>query len=181
MHRSISAALLSIAIALGGASAQAAPIVERSGQVFHVKACSTPTKSGTAYCHAHIVTDSQGNALVRNAASGTPSGYGPADLRSAYNITGTGSQAKVIAIVDAFGYSGAESDLAVYRAQYGLPACTTANGCFTKYNQRGVTGSYPANDTGWSEETALDLDMASAMCPNCKIILVEADTSNLPD
>jgi subtilase family serine protease len=121
--------------------------------------------------------------LVRNAASGPlPGSYGPADLRAAYNVTGTGSQATVIAIVDAYGYSGAESDLAVYRAQFGLPACTTANGCFAKYNQRGVKGSYPANDTGWSEETALDLDMASAMCPNCRIILVEADsptTANL--
>ncbi len=44
-----------------------------------------------------------------------------------------------------------------------------------------MKGSYPANDTGWSEETALDLDMASAMCPNCKIILVEADAATSPD
>jgi subtilase family serine protease len=127
------------------------------------------------------VTDSRGNALVRNAASGTPAGYGPADLRSAYNVTGTGSQATVIAIVDAKGYAKAEADLAVYRAQYGLPACTTANGCFAKYNQRGVQGGYPADDAGWSDETALDLDMVSAMCPNCKIILVQADSATSAD
>ena len=57
----------------------------------------------------------------------------------------------------------------MYRAQYGLPACTTANGCFKKVNQNGVQGSYPRDDTGWAQESALDLDMASAMCPGCKI------------
>jgi subtilase family serine protease len=67
----------------------------------------------------------------------------------------------------------------VYRSQFGLPACTTANGCFKKYNQNGVQGSYPREDTGWAQETALDLDMASAMCPNCHIILVEATNNSL--
>jgi len=81
----------------------------------------------------------------------------------------------VIAIVDAYGYAGAEADLAVYRAQYGLPPCTTANGCFIKRDQRGGT-AYPRANTGWAQEQALDLDMASAMCPNCKILLVQADT-----
>ena len=104
-----------------------------------------------------------------------PSGYGPADLRSAYNITANGTT--TIAIVDAYGYGNAEQDLAVYRAQYGLPACTTANGCFKKVNQNGVQGSYPAQNTGWAQEQALDLDMASAMCPNCKIVLVQATSA----
>jgi len=180
LYRFVSAALLTAALAFGGASAASAqPVraVQLSGQTFHVRACGDTVTPGKAVCHAHIVTDSHGALLVQNAGAVTPRGYGPADLRSAYNVTGTGSQATVIAIVDAYGYSGAEADLAVYRAQFGLPACTTANGCFTKYNQRGVKGSYPANDTGWSEETALDLDMASAMCPNCRIILVEADSA----
>jgi subtilase family serine protease len=67
--------------------------------------------------------------------------------------------------------------LAVYRSTYHLPPCTTANGCFTKLNQNGVKGSYPQNNTGWSQEAALDLDMASAMCPTCRIILVEANSA----
>jgi len=134
-----------------------------------------------ARCFAHVVTDRSGNYIIFNRGvvkrNVTPSGYGPADLRSAYKVTATGSSATTIAIVDAYGYKNAETDLGVYRSQFGLPACTTANGCFAKYNQNGVKGSYPRDNTGWSQETALDLDMASAMCPNCRIILVEATSA----
>jgi subtilase family serine protease len=111
------------------------------------------------------------------APNATPSGYGPADLRAAYNITGSGSSSITVAIVDAYGYNNAESDLAKYRAQFGLPPCTTANGCFRKVNQNGGT-NYPSQNTGWAQETALDLDMVSAMCPSCKILLVEASSAS---
>jgi subtilase family serine protease len=117
------------------------------------------------------------NASGLAMAALTPSGFSPSDLRSAYNVTGTGASSTVIAIVDAFGYPNAERDLGTYRSQFGLPACTTANGCFKKVNQRGVQGSYPTTNTGWSQETALDLDMASAMCPGCTLLLVEADSA----
>jgi subtilase family serine protease len=142
--------------------------------VRHAAVCPGPAAAGTARCHAHVVTDDRGQPL----ASSGPAGYNPADLRAAYNVTATGSSSTIIAIVDAYGYPNAESDLAVYRAQFGLPPCTTANGCFKKVNQNGVQGSYPRTDTGWGQESALDLDMASAMCPNCKLILVEASSSS---
>jgi subtilase family serine protease len=93
-------------------------------------------------------------------------------------VTGVGSASITVAVVDAYGYNNAESDLAVYRSQYGLPACTTANGCFKKVNQNGQQGNYPLQNTGWAQETALDLDMVSAMCPNCKILLVEATSAS---
>jgi subtilase family serine protease len=110
-----------------------------------------------------------------------PAGYGPTQLRSAYKIVASGSQTTTIAIVDAYGYTNAETDMGVYRSTFGLPACTSTNGCFAKYNESGVKGSYPAQNTGWAQETALDLAMASAMCPNCKIILVEANSATLAD
>ncbi len=159
------------------ASAQALAGVLKSGNVYHAAACPA-AGPGIAHCHARVVTDSKGNMLGRTAAPNvTPSGLSPVSLQQAYNVSpAAGSQATTIAIVDAYGYTNAESDLAVYRAQFGLPACTTANGCFAKYNQNGVKGSYPRGNTGWQQETALDLDMASAMCPNCRIILVEATT-----
>jgi len=116
-------------------------------------------------------------------AAGRPtgfSGYTPADLRSAYKITSNGSAGYTIAIVDAYGYPNAEADLATYRQRYGLPACTTANGCFRKVDQNGGT-NYPALNTGWAQETALDLDMASAMCPNCHMLLVEGNTDLVSD
>ena len=63
----------------------------------------------------------------------------------------------------------------MYRAAYGLPPCTTANGCFKKVSQYGTT-TYPPSNKGWAQEIALDLDMVSAICPQCKIVLVEAKT-----
>jgi subtilase family serine protease len=179
MYRILSAGVLSAGLMLGGASIASAEPVEHSGAVYHVAVCARLIRPGTARCHAHVVTDAAGRILSRDAgARVTPSGYGPSSLRSAYNITTTGSASTTIAIVDAYGYTNAEADLGVYRAQYGLPACTTANGCFAKYNQNGVQGSYPAQNTGWAQETALDLDMASAMCPSCKIILIEATSTS---
>jgi subtilase family serine protease len=103
---------------------------------------------------------------------------GAADLVSAYQLDTSRSPGAIVAIVDAFGYANAESDLAVYRSKYGLPPCTVASGCLTIVNQNGQTSPLPpdppANDD-WTGETALDLDMASAGCPNCKILLVQAD------
>ncbi|MDB5973008.1 MAG: peptidase [Hydrocarboniphaga sp.] len=154
---------------MAASAAHAAP--ER---VRHIAVCPAISEERMARCHSHVVVDNAGNLLETK----TPSGYGPSDLRSAYKITATGSSTTIVAIVDAYGYPNAESDLATYRSTYGLPACTTANGCFQKLNQSGSAGPYPKTNTGWSQETALDLDMASAMCPNCKLLLVEGNSSS---
>ena len=151
--------------------------LEHSGRVYHAAICPRGNPAGTARCFAHVVTDARGNPIngkVNPAA--TPSGYGPADIQAAYNIpAGTGSP--TVAIVDAYGYPNAEADLAVYRAQYGLPPCTKANGCLRIVNQTGGTKA-PRTDTGWDNEQALDLDMVSAACPNCKILLVQATSAS---
>ena len=81
-------------------------------------------------------------------------------------------------IVDAFDNPKVEADLAVYRATWGLPPCTTANGCFRKVNQRGGA-TPPLADAGWGVEIALDVQAVSAACPNCQILLVEADDPSL--
>ncbi|WP_307795323.1 Kelch repeat-containing protein [Actinacidiphila acididurans] len=106
-----------------------------------------------------------------------PTGYGPADLQSAYGLPADGGAGQTVAIVDAYDDPNAEADLAVYRSQYGLPPCTTANGCFTKVDQRGGT-NYPIADSGWAGEISLDLDMVSATAPNAHILLVEGDDSS---
>lgn len=179
MKRMIAAAFACAGIVSAAAAVASTEPVERSGNVYHVAVCAHLVPKGVARCHAHVVTDAAGKVWAMSAAPNiTPSGYSPSDLRSAYNLTDLGNSSTTIAIVDAYGYPNAEADLAVYRAQYGLPPCTTANGCFAKYNQKGIQGSYPTQNTGWSQETALDLDMASAMCPNCRIILVEAKTAS---
>jgi len=165
------------------ASATSAPAttvqLERSGNTYHKAVCSHSTPFGRARCFAHVVTDARGNVMrfTPSARSSGFSGYTPADFRSAYKIpAGAGSSTYTVAIVDAYGYPNAEADMNTYRAQYGLPACTTANGCFRKVDQRGGT-AYPAVDVGWDQEQALDLDMVSAMCPNCHILLVQGDDS----
>jgi subtilase family serine protease len=109
--------------------------------------------------------------------SGQIGGLSPANLRSAYDLPSSGGSGQTVAIVDAYNDPNAESDLKKYRANYSLSECTESNKCFKKVNQSGVVGSYPANSTEWSIEMSLDLDMVSAICPECHILLVEA-TSN---
>ena len=111
-----------------------------------------------------------------------PVGLGPADIQSAYKIAGLHAGGRTVAVVDAFDDPKAESDLATYRSAYGLAACTTANGCFRKVDQNGAASPLPATDYGWAEEISLDLDAISAACPDCHILLVEAngaDTTSL--
>jgi subtilase family serine protease len=154
------------------ASLNAAGVTGMAMRFQHARVCPS-AEPEAARCHSLVRVDAGGSPL----AAGTPRGYGPADLRAAYGITGTGSSSQTIAIVDAYDDANAESDLAVYRAQYGLPPCTTANGCFRKIDQNGGT-SYPRGDMGWAEEISLDLDMASAICPDCHILLVEAKSNS---
>jgi len=155
----------------GGAAlgARAAP-----SAVLHAPVCPGPGGEGDARCHARVVVDVNGNPHVTSG----PAGLSPADLQSAYALP-AGGAGQVIGIVDAYDDPNAESDLAVYRAQFGLPPCTTANGCFRKVNQNGGQGRYPRASQGWALEIALDLAMASATCPSCGILLVEAQTSSL--
>ncbi len=149
-------------------------------------ACALPAL-GRAQCFAIMDTMSvpagarPGAARPRAAAPGSVAGpnglhpYGAADLQAAYRLPSTLLGARqTIAIVDAFDDPNAAADLAVYRAANGLPACDTDFPCFAKVDQRGGT-SYPQTDPGWALEESLDVDMASAICPNCKILLVEAD------
>lgn len=140
-----------------------------------------------ASCNALVATDSQGQPLVTAAdqvsPSAPPRGYGPADLQAAYNLStlsGTQGANQTVAVVDAAGDPNIEADLATYRTQYGLPPCTTANGCLRIVNQTG-TGLPPSwlyQNPGWGIETALDLDMVSAACPACHILLVVANNAS---
>ena len=177
--------------AAGGASAGTSSTGSTGAAHGHGKvenACG-PAKPGFARCFAEARTDVHGGTGVRGPAAGhglnaaaaaLPQGFGPADLRSAYKLPSTGGANQTVAIVDAGDDPTAEADLAVYRTTYGLPACTTANGCFHKVDQRGATTPLPA-DQGWAVEIALDLDMVSAACPECKILLVEADSASFDD
>jgi subtilase family serine protease len=107
-------------------------------------------------------------------------GWHPADLQQRYGFPSSGS-GRTIAIVDAYDAPSVESDLGVYRRAFGLPPCTSLNGCFTKLNARGQAGAYPMANVPWAEETTLDVEVASAMCPSCKLVVVEADSARIDD
>ena len=134
--------------------------------------------SGAHHCHAHVRVTPDGEIIASAGPPGGPDGYGPAEIQSAYQIDPAKAKPATVAIVDAYGYANLESDLATYRAQFGLPACTIASGCLKIVNQNGATSPLPPNPPAsddWTIETALDVDMVSAMCPSCKILVVQAD------
>jgi subtilase family serine protease len=132
--------------------------------------CPGPAAEGTTRCHAWI---------LRPMASTAPTGLSPATIKSVYNFPTslTAGAGKTIAIVDAYDDPTAESDLNVFSQQYGLPACTTANGCFKKVNQTGGS-SMPRVNAGWALEISLDIQWAHAMAPGAHILLVEASSNS---
>lgn len=145
------------------------------------RVCPTATMPGELACDA-IGSDI---ALAPNAdpaatCADVPGCYGPSDLQAAYgiaNAAATKGHGMRIGIVDAFGYPRAASDLALYRQKFHLPACGTGNGCLTIVNTSGQRSPLPPANAQWDQEQALDLDMASAICPNCRLVLVETNGS----
>ncbi len=200
----LAAALIATLAFIGGAgSAQAARSPSSASSVSYFHSCGA-SGVGFAHCHAIVLVKSnKGNphnptpTPTTTAPTPTPTptgggggggptctttpggGYTPCDLISAYALpSATAGSGQTVGIVDAYDDPNAESDLNTYRSAFGLSACTTANGCFRKVNQSGGT-SYPQANGGWAQEISLDLDMVSAICPNCHILLVEASSSSL--
>lgn len=140
--------------------------------------CQAPS-AGYASCFAMKSTHvKQPAGLQANAVNpyATPSGFGPSDLLSAYKLASGGGSGQTVAIVDAYDDPNAASNLATYRAQYGLGTLTS--GQFKKVGQTGSTTSLPSADAGWAEEESLDVDMVSAIAPKANIILVEASSAS---
>ncbi|MGC8510285.1 MAG: S53 family peptidase [Acidimicrobiales bacterium] len=191
------AAVTSIGVAVGAA---AAPPPSAPGADV-APACPPAQNPGVAHCGALQLldpaqnwhgahADGRGGSKKPGGGGGStgPSGYFPSDLQSAYNLgaaisalsTATNPR-PLVAVVDAYNDPNAASDLATYRSQFGLPACTARSGCFTQVSQSGSTTNLPADNTSWSEEISLDLDMVSAICPACRIALVEASSASIAD
>jgi subtilase family serine protease len=156
------------------------PVLGGSGHGFghwFTGACTVPSiLGGQASCNADVASDASGAPLA--SATPPPTAYGPAQFHGAYNLPTTTATPTTIAIVDAFDDPKAESDLGTYDAAFGLPACTTANGCFRKVSQTG-SRFLPRSDSGWALEISLDVQIAHAICQNCKILLVEASSPSI--
>ncbi len=181
------AAMLSCVFLLGWATASAeTQVIEPLGSIHFKPVCPGPIASGYARCHSWVVVDRGGAAIISESSKvSPPRGYGPADLRAAYGIVNNGRPGTIVAIIAAYGYPNAERDLGVYRSTFGLPPCATANGCFARYGQSGGppddTSGLGANGLFWQMESALDIEMVSAMCGKCRVILVEANTDSYAD
>ncbi|MBV8064575.1 MAG: S53 family peptidase [Actinobacteria bacterium] len=171
----VGAVLITALVLVAGAAARPAdnPSLRLGG--FFSRVCPLATLLGESACSSVVVTDANGAPL----ASGSPpaGAYGPAQFHGAYNLPSSSSSPTTIGIVDAYDDPTIESDLGVYDNYYGLPACTTANGCFEKVNQTGGT-SYPLRNGGWALEISLDVETAHEICQNCKILLVEANSAS---
>jgi hypothetical protein len=128
----------------------------------------------------------------------------PANLQSAYfpgeQPEAPAGEPQTIAVVDAYNDPSAEADLNVYAGEFGLPPCTKANGCFKQVSETGGEASFnlPFPKTkaeleafakgtvhqketaeeaeGWALEIATDIEVAHAICQDCHILLVEADS-----
>ena len=178
-----SAVAVSVALVcagFGAASASALPGVGHGARLPvrgpSVKlGCATPSFDGALQCLGRVIRPTSQNGPQIMAG---PTGLGPSQIQSAYKLAGTDAAGRTVAIVDAYDDPNAASDLNTYRQAYGLPACTTSNGCFKKVNQNGATSPLPSGDYGWAEEESLDLDAVSAACPTCHILLVEASSAS---
>jgi fibronectin type 3 domain-containing protein len=202
------AAVTLAAIVLGGFAAGAAATAPRDdgsgaapGVGFHthtegrgeedVNVCSDALPAGQAHCLAHRRIDAAatarvparpGVALGASATLGNSGAYDPPFLQSAYNthtLSATAGAGETVAIVDAYDDPSVVTDLMNYRSFFGLPGCAGGS-CLTKVNENGGT-TYPAANSGWAQEISLDVDMVSAMCPNCNILLVEASSAYMSD
>jgi Ricin-type beta-trefoil lectin domain len=139
-----------------------------------VAACRQPRSTTMASC----------DLLTIHSKADTPTGYGPADLQDAYGLTALNAGARqTVAVVTAYDDPNAEADLATYRSTYGQAPCTAADTCFQKINQDGGSQppSTPPSGQNWADVTAADLDVISAACPNCRLLLVEANSSQITD
>jgi subtilase family serine protease len=181
--RRATAVVTGAVLALSGATAATAAQSVRNAAAPTAQAACAKAVAGHARCFALIRTDAPARmaAALADDANKPPPGFGSADLEAAYRLPIADGAGQTVALVDGYDDPTAASDLATYRAKEGLPACTTANGCFTKVNQEGQTGNYPQADGGWAVEISLDLDMVSTACPRCHILLVEGNSSLVTD
>ncbi|GAA1548603.1 peptidase S8 [Kribbella hippodromi] len=168
------------ALAVAGLTVQgavAAPAPYTAGK-HAAKVCSVVRSAHTAVCNAIKLVDANGVAPASAAPPST--GLTPTGLRDAYKLNGLSAGGRTVAIVDAYGYPNLERDLGVYRSQFGLSACTTANGCLRVIDQNGGT-ALPKFNAGWAGEQALDVDAVSAAAPDAKIIMVQAKSASFAD
>ena len=175
-------------LAIGGVAVAAGPAAASPGAApgapTHRAACGAVPR-GYATCLAELLVPAPAQGRRQPAIAGgafrrqstTPSGLSPAQIKGAYGFPTTGGSGQTIALVDAFDDPTIAGNLTTFSSEYGLPACTASNGCFTKVNQDGGT-TYPAATSGWDLEISLDVEWVHAIAPYAHILLVEASSNS---
>jgi IPT/TIG domain len=191
--------LTAVAVACASSNAFGAQPAHTSYRVQRLCGASDPA---TVACTAmRLVPDSQSEGVLQADAAreaeeaaagavpavdvGSPlEGFlTPSDLHAAYALPNETafSATQTVALIDAFDDPTAEADLGVYDGQFGLPACTAANGCFRKVNEQGRTAPLPPEQGRWAGEISIDVQMVHAICEDCRILLVEAESAGLSE
>jgi hypothetical protein len=167
-----------------------------AGSAFRVKhSCHAPRPGRAACLSMRLLVSSKTAAAPlakRHSRAGVranerskpyPGYLTPELLHDAYQLPNetAGAATQTIAVVDAFDDPTAEADLAVYDKEFGLPACTSENGCFEKVNQKGEAAPLPKVEGGWATEISIDVQMAHAICQNCHVLLVETKSEGFND
>ena len=176
----LSVGAIALIAAIPAAQAIAAPRPATKTAVHAKRVCAAPKVAGVAACLAMVRTNASGKPLVSPAL---PTGYGPAQFHTGYNLPTTAGSAQTIAIVDAYNQPNIVNDLKVYDSTYGLPKfkkckTKTQKSCFAVLNQSGKKKPLPANNTGWGLEISLDVETAHEICQNCRINLYEANSAS---
>jgi subtilase family serine protease len=174
------------------------PTAPKPGTVMYAigrRACAQTARKGIATCDADIrvevpaATAGQdgaqrfvvGDGATGKGTIGPAGGLTPGDLGTAYGLNESGGSGQTVGIVDAYNDPNIAADLTTFDTEYGLPACTTGNGCLRVVNQDGGT-TPPGNDeSGWSVEESLDVEAVHSVCHSCHIILVEANSNGNAD
>ena len=146
-----------------------------------VTACSNGS-STSASCHAQYRAD------VSPSTFGPVGGLQPADLQSAYGVTGSASSMggnQTVAVIIAYARNATmlSNDINQYRSQFGLGSCTPSNGCLQVVNMGQPCSLWSLSclqaEQNWGIEARLDSEIVSAICPSCHIMIVAAADNGL--
>lgn len=182
----VAAAVLLLVTGLSAGVAAAAPASAHPVTGTGLRAACPAAPRGHERCYALFARQSGVNAAIAAGLTGqaaTPQGWGAKAIEAAYRLPVSRTSHQLVAVVDAFSTPALATNLAVYRARYGLPPCTGAGGCLRVVNQSGRTSPLPPSGVpyGWDVETMLDVSMVSAACPHCKILVVQASGSTFAE
>lgn len=197
-----------LAVGVGGLPSASASVVTITTTIANAPAAKAANGTSVdvcgnapvGYAHCNAILRVSGPVAISGANAATPAdvlgvngAYSPAFLRSAYNVGSLGGASKdgagqIVAIVDAYNNPRLLSDIAYYRQYFGLPACavgtvsSSATSCVIQIvNQSGASSPLPPTSTSWGIEQAIDAEMISALCSNCQLLIVEANTASMID